>query len=203
MAFSSGFLSPPSLRCLSSTNLTVSILIPPDLYWSHPGSFARCLGQKQNEIWIWAGNNLRWSFLYREFQLFCSLGTANRLNALSVRALPPSLSLQPMGTVGSHTVWCEKRGTLGKWTSKSVPNILMYAHMYAHTGTQTQAGTQTRTYSSSSTLSTRGLCVQGWEMPCQQAAHRSLEGRKKLNSIKMSMWWKMHGGERGTVAPCT
>lgn len=91
MAFSSGFLSPPSLRCLSPTNLTVSILIPPDLYGSHPGSFARCLGQKQNEIWIWAGNNLRWSFLWREFQLFCSLGTANRLNGLSVRALPPSL----------------------------------------------------------------------------------------------------------------
>lgn len=38
---------PPSL---SLTNLTVSILIPPDLYRSHPGRFARCLGPKQNEI---------------------------------------------------------------------------------------------------------------------------------------------------------
>lgn len=137
MAFSSGFLSPPSLRCLSSTNLTVSILIPPDLYWSHPGSFARCLGQKQNEIWIWAGNNLRWSFLCRDFQLFCSLGTANRLNGLSARALPPSLSLSSLWGLWDHIQCDVRRG--GSWVSeraKSVPNILMYAHMYAHTSTR-------------------------------------------------------------------
>lgn len=52
MAFSSGFLSPPSSQALSWTGHTVSILIPPDLYWVHPGSSASCSGPKQNKICI-------------------------------------------------------------------------------------------------------------------------------------------------------
>lgn len=108
------------------------------------------------------------------------------------------------GAVGTHALWCEcrTRGKSEQWVSKSVPNIHMYALISRHTH-KTCAGTQTRTFFNSSTLSTRGLCVHGWEMPCQHAPHESLEGRERLNSIKMSMWWKMHGEERGTVAPCT
>lgn len=106
------------------------------------------------------------------------------------------------GAVGSNALWCEyrTRGKSEEWVSKSVPNIHMYVLISRHT---ICAGTQTQTCFNCSTLSTRGLCVQGWEMPCQHAPYESLEGRKRLNSIKMSMWWKMHGEERGTVAPCT
>lgn len=131
MAFSSGFLSPPSTLSLSPTNLTVSILIPPDLYWSHPGSFARCLGPKQNEIWISARNNLRWSFLCKESQLFCSLGAANWLNGLSVRAL--ALSFPPAyGAVGSHTVCVCEGGGVG-WVSEQIFTCMhTWAHKHTH-----------------------------------------------------------------------
>lgn len=97
-----------------------------------------------------------------------------------------------------------RRWSLGSEWAKKCPQ---YSHVgtHRHTArrTHTLTGAQTQTCFNSSTQSTRGLCVRGWEMPRQHALQRSLEGRKKLNSIKMSVWWKMHGGERGTVAPCT
>lgn len=100
-------------------------------------------------------------------------------------------------------MWVQDKGEVRTArVCKSVPNIHMYALISRHTH-KTCAGTQIRTCFNSSALSTRGLCVHGWEMPCQHAPHESLEGRERLNSIKTSMWWKMHGDERGTVAPCT
>lgn len=204
MAFSSGPLLLPS--SLSVTSLTVSILILPDLCWSHPGSFVHCLGPKQNEIWILTQNNLRSSFQCRKSQLFCSLCAANWLNRLFRSALSLSASLA-YRTVGSQTArWeClsnEGRGDRGEWASITSPvftcvHVCMHEHM-AHTHTQTiHTATQTRPCSNSSTLSTRGLCVLGWEMPCQRIPHGSLEGREKLNSIKkecvMKNAWKGEG----------
>lgn len=74
-------------------------------------------------------------------------------------------------------------------------------HTHSHEHTVHTLATQTQPCYNSSSLSTRGLCVLGWEMSCQHAPHGNLEGREKLNSLKKrSAWWKMHGGERGTMA---
>lgn len=80
MAFSSGFLSPPSSQALSWTSHTVSILILPDLYWVHPGSSASCSGPKQNKIWISAWYILKNDpVLHGESRLGCDLAAANFL----------------------------------------------------------------------------------------------------------------------------
>lgn len=66
----------------------------------------------------------------------------------------------------------------------NVPNTHMYVRMSTRMQADTQKHTSRHTNTDSSTLSTRGLCVRGREMPCQHTPHGSLEGREKLNSIK-------------------
>lgn len=171
MAFSSGFLSPPSSQALSWTSHTVSILILPDLYWVHPGSSASCSGPKQNKIWISAWSILKNDPVLRgESRLGCDLAAAN------------FLFLFFFSNCG-HT---DRDLRSLKFTHKSTTD----ACTHAHTQARTHAHLRTNWQALSSVHSApEGL--QSWKMSCQHLPDGGSDGSKSLNIIKRNTWYRM------------
>ena len=157
MAFSSGFLSPPSSQALSWTSHTVSMLIPPDLYWVQPDSSASCSGPKQNKIWISA-----WYILKNERGVSAWLWS---------RCCKLSFSFLFL-KVPSH----RQRSEAPKFTHKST-HVRMSVRTHAHT--HTRFCEQTKRLYLQYTQHPR-VCGQSWK-----TSHQHLpDGSKSLNIIK-------------------
>lgn len=170
MAFSSGFLSPPSSQALSWTSRTVSILIPPDLYWVHPGSSASCSGPKQNKIWISA-----WYILKNDP---CCVG---------------SLSLVMIWLLQTFFFFAFS-SNCGLTDRDLSPQS---SHIRAHTEacTRTHACTHTHYCEQPEGLylqciQHRRVCEQSWKTSHQHLRDGVSGESKSLNIIKRSMWYK-------------